>query len=132
MYSYNKKVYGDAGYYIQKIKSQRAGFCLTLSDDDSEKDFKQYKLKDTVEKIDDKIVKLSGKFYFTVYDPDNIKRDLIKLLYNYDEQIAIILNKDESEFGLETYNKMQAWRTYFGNLAKKIKEVLPTETAEAE
>ena len=79
---------------------------------DEAEEYTEVQLTDEIEKMSDSLFKLSGKFYFNVYDKDNIKHDLTKLLYNNDEQIAIILNKDNSDYTLEVYNSMQEWRDY--------------------
>lgn len=51
------------------------------------------------------------------------KTTIIKWRYSNDDQIAIMLNKDESEEDLERYNKMQEWREWASTLSKKIIEV---------
>lgn len=125
MFTYNNKVYGDAGYYVSD--SKRAGFCLAL---DESVEYTEHPLTGEVEKISDSLFKLSGKFYFNVYDPENIKRDLIKLLYDNDEQIAIMLNQPDSDYGQEMYDKMQAWRDYLGQISKQIMQELNPANAE--
>ena len=52
------------------------------------------------------------------------KTYIVKLRYSNDDQIAIILNKDNSEEDLLRYNKMQEWREWAGQLAHKILEIL--------
>lgn len=50
------------------------------------------------------------------------KREIIKKRYSNDDQIAIILNKDDSEEDLLRYQKMMEWREFASTLAKKIIE----------
>lgn len=52
------------------------------------------------------------------------KKEIISWLFNNDDQIAIILNKDNSEEDLLRFNKMQEWREWAGQLANKILEML--------
>lgn len=119
MFTYNNKVYGDAGHYV--TDSKRAGFCLSY---DEAEEYTEVQLTDEIEKMSDSLFKLSGKFYFNIYDPENIKRDLIKLLYNNDEQIAIMLNRPNSDYALEMFDKMQEWRDYLGQIAKQIMQLI--------
>jgi hypothetical protein len=44
-----------------------------------------------------------------------------------DDQIAIILNKDDSEEDLLLFNKMQEWRVWSGKVSKKIVDVISNE-----
>lgn len=49
----------------------------------------------------------------------DIKVALIKMRYSNDDQMALMLNKDDSEEGLMYYNKMQEWREFASNIAKQ-------------
>jgi hypothetical protein len=44
--------------------------------------------------------------------------------YSNDDQIAIILNKDESEKDKISYNRMQMWRRFADDLAIRTVEQL--------
>lgn len=57
------------------------------------------------------------------YDYSDWKTYIIHWRYSNDDQLAILLNKDESEEDKERYNKMQEWREYASKLARKIVEV---------
>lgn len=48
------------------------------------------------------------------------KSKIISKQFTNDDQIAIILNKDDSEEDAMLYNKMQEWRTWASIVAKKI------------
>ena len=50
----------------------------------------------------------------------NLKSMLIKIRYSNDDQIAIIINRDDSEEGNIKFQQMQAWREWCGKLAKEI------------
>jgi hypothetical protein len=51
------------------------------------------------------------------------KSKIVNKQFTNDDQIAIILNKDDSEEDLLLYNKMQEWRKWAGIVAKKIKNL---------
>ena len=48
------------------------------------------------------------------------KSSIIKKRYSNDDQIAIILNKDDSEEDRIRYDRMMQWREFAADLAKKI------------
>ena len=50
----------------------------------------------------------------------DIKAMLVKIRYSNDDQIAIIINRDDSEEGKIKFQQMQAWREWCGKLAKEI------------
>lgn len=52
--------------------------------------------------------------------PVDVKKKIIKYLFSYDDQIAIMLNKDQSNEAKEVYDFMQRWRDFAGELAKLI------------
>ena len=58
------------------------------------------------------------------YEPnltyEQLKAKIVKRLFSNDDQIAIILNKDDSENDFMIYNKMQEYRSWASVLAKKI------------
>lgn len=51
---------------------------------------------------------------------DDYKRHIIKLRYSNDDQIAIMLNKDDSDDDLLKYNRMMEWRRFASFLAKRL------------
>lgn len=55
---------------------------------------------------------------------DDYKSAIIKKRYSNDDQIAIILNKDNSEEDKLIFDKMQEWRDWASTLANKIVEFL--------
>lgn len=52
------------------------------------------------------------------------KRFVVSKRYSNDDQIAIILNKDDSEEDALAYEKMQEWREWASLVAHKIIEVI--------
>ena len=57
------------------------------------------------------------------YDYGQWKAAIIKWRYSNDDQIAILLNKDDSAEDKMRYDKMQEWREYASVLAKKFVEL---------
>lgn len=57
---------------------------------------------------------------FVIQRSPNIKKDLIESIWSHDEQIAILLNKDDSEKDIDYYSFMQQWRSWMGGLVKLI------------
>lgn len=58
-----------------------------------------------------------------------LKTDIIKMRYSNDDQIAIMLNVDnESKDSAEDYQRMQDWRMFATNVAKKIMSLVEAET----
>ena len=53
-------------------------------------------------------------------DYANIKTKIIKLRYSNDDQLALMLNKDNSEEDTVLYDKMQEWREWSGRFAKEV------------
>lgn len=50
----------------------------------------------------------------------NLKKKFIEWHYSNDDQIAIILNKDNDDSCKTDYDRMQEWRDWAGTLANKI------------
>lgn len=53
-------------------------------------------------------------------DFEDLKSEWVKKRYSYDDQIAIMLNRSESESDLLYFNKMQEWRIFASNIARAI------------
>lgn len=118
MYKVRNKVYADAGKLL--VAKNKAGYCFIgeLAD---------FTEEDIV--IDDMAV--SGSFVVynhgklrEAYSPsttyEQYKARFIKKLFSNDDQIAIMLNYQNSEEDTELYSKMQEWRNWSGELAKRI------------
>lgn len=117
---YEKKgiVYADAGKYLQSSKGIGFQFEGKLSD------FNEKEVKS------DDMVVMSGIIVFSDQELaqalipngtyDDYKSAFIKKRYSNDDQIAIILNKDDSENDKLDYERMQAWRTWSSEMAKKV------------
>ena len=54
-------------------------------------------------------------------DYKGIKTSIVKVRYSLDDQLAIICNRESGEEGdEETYQKMQKWRDFASDTARKI------------
>lgn len=75
-------------------------------------------------KIDDDFITYSSGNVVQLAHPERSyaewKSAIIKWRYSNDDQIAIILNRDDSEGDRLKYERMQAWRDWASTLAKKI------------
>ena len=103
------------GHYLISSNGKR-GFSIPIEEGVS---YTEKELTNIVEKRPYNSVSIGGIFNIKV--TDYIKKTLITSIWSNDDQIAIILNKDNGDN--EMYNFMQEYRTYFSNLAKQIKEL---------
>lgn len=51
-----------------------------------------------------------------------LKAEMVKRRYSVDDQIAVMLNRDDDAESALAYEKMQAWREWSGRVAKAIIE----------
>ena len=117
MYTDKNITYSDAGKYL--VYKNQIGFQFPASDDIMEKDID----------LDDLYIKGNTAYYNSCTLAQNIikngtygdyKSAIIKKRYSNDDQIAIMLNKDDSEDDLLRYDKMMEWREFAAELAKRI------------
>ena len=117
MYVKNNVVYADAGNIL--ISKTAIGYSLIANIANIQE--QQVNLQDM--KLEGEFLKYSDGLVVQRYKNLNYagwKADIIKWRYTIDDQMAIILNKDESAEALIEYNKMQEWRDWAGTLANKI------------
>lgn len=122
---YEKKgiVYSDAGKYLLSSNGSIGFQFEGKSTDFEEKDVS----------LDDMTI-LSGIILFSKMGlaqaiiPNgkygDYKASFVKKRYSNDDQIAIILNKDNSDEDLLMYTKMQEWRSWSSEVSKKIVDLL--------
>lgn len=117
MYTYKNITYSDAGKYL--VYKNQIGFQFHASEDIMEYDIN----------LDDLYIKGNTAYYNGGTLAQNIikngsygdyKSAIIKKRYSNDDQIAIILNKDDSDEDLMRYDKMMQWREFAAELSKKI------------
>lgn len=117
MYIKNNVVYADAGSIL--VSSNAIGYSLMA--DIANIQEQQINLQDM--ELEGEFLKYSDGLIVQGYknlDYAGWKADIIKWRYTTDDQIAIILNKDENAEKLLEYNRMQEWREWAGTLANKI------------
>lgn len=121
MYTIKNKTYADVGYVL-KYKNKVA---FSFEDVD-EKDVLETKLNlENMQKIGKFVAYSDGlKEYISCTEYKEWKKKWVNKQFTNDDQIAIILNKDDSEEDSLLFNKMQAWREWSGVIAKKIISVL--------
>lgn len=118
MYKIRNKVYAEAGYLLKG--SSRIGYSF----EGNLIDFIEMPITIDDMHIEDKYLVYNNGLLVEQYDPnityEQLKTKIVKRLFSNDDQIAIMLNKDDSENDLMLYNKMQEYRNWASVLAKKI------------
>ena len=119
MFTKNDLIYAEAGYILVSEKS--AGY--QLSAEISNVSERLIDINNAV--IDGRIIRC-GKTLISNH-PDYTyaqwKASIIKWRYSYDDQIAILLNKEDSEEDAFYYDKMMDWRKWASIAAKKFVEL---------
>jgi hypothetical protein len=122
MYVKNDTTYAEAGCYLIKKNASEISFqSIGKKDEFNEVKF-SLPLKISI--IDDIIFLESVAIKVESFSKKHIKTHIIKMRYSNDDQIAIILNKDESEKDKISYNRMQMWRRFADDLAIRTVEQL--------
>ena len=120
MFIKGNMIYSEAGY-ILKCDNKKA-FQLPY---DSSKEYIEIPINITNTKIESGMINMDGVVFRNneKYDYGQWKANIIKKRYSNDDQIAILLNKDDSAEDKMRYDKMQEWREYASVLAKKFVEL---------
>ena len=130
MFTKGNKVYSDAGKYLISKDKRTIAFNITGSIDD-------YDEEEINSPLDIEIK--NGLIYYQngrlacapeKLDYASIKTKMIKLRYSNDDQLALMLNKDNSEEDTVLYDKMQEWREWSGRFAKEVISKIEQTTAE--
>ena len=120
MYAIKNKVYADAGCVLKY--RNRIAFSF---EGVNEKDVLETKINlENIQKNGNFVVYNDSKDYISCTEYKDWKKKWVNKQFTNDDQIAIILNKDDSEEDLFLFNKMQEWREWSGVIAKKIMSVL--------
>lgn len=122
MFTKNKITYSEAFKYLRH--KERNVVALKIqginADDYIEVDMDN-PLKVSVDK-NSGVVKFGT--WFVAFPDDlsygSIKKAIIQLRYSNDDQMALILNKDDSEEDSILYQKMQEWREFASTVARKV------------
>lgn len=116
MIKYGNKVIAMAGHYI--TNGEAKGMALHYSPN---AEYSEHPMTDKVEHIIEDSFNIGDTF--AVRLTGTTKKDLISLLFSNDDQIAIILNRENSEQDQEMYDFMQQWRAYFSTIIQKMKSL---------
>lgn len=119
MYTKGETTYADAGCIL--ISQTSKGYKLSKS----LQDIREHNINLDDITVSDKFIKIDNILIanqkgFTYAD---WKKYIIKWRYSNDDQIAIILNKDNSEEDKMLFDKMQEWRDWAGQLAHILAEL---------
>lgn len=128
MYTIKETCYSDAGKILKRYNGERlvaVGYSFKV--DEAHTIQEESIDLSTIERISDSSIKVLTKNGSVVMIGNNTKRTygdwktiIVKWRYSNDDQIAIMLNKDESEEDLEKYNRMQSWREWASTLSEAI------------
>ena len=130
MFTKGNKVYADAGKYL--VSKDRRIIALNITGSIDDYDEEEINSPLDIEIKDGLIYYQNRKLICApeIMDYAGIKTKMIKLRYSNDDQLALILNKDNSEEDTELYNKMQEWREWSGTFAKLVMSKIEETTAE--
>ena len=119
MIKYRNKMLAAVGHYLISSNGKR-GFSIPIEEEVS---YTEKELTNIVEKRPYNSVSIGGVFNIKV--TDYIKKTLITSIWSNDDQIAIILNKDNGNS--EMYNFMQEWRKWFSDVTHNIEKLYNIE-----
>ncbi|RGY28194.1 MULTISPECIES: hypothetical protein [Bacteroides] len=118
MYVKGNTVYADAYKYLKHKERNIVALSVKGNPDDYEEVSMDMPLE---VKVNGNMISWNkGMFMKNVSDLsyEGIKSTIIKSRYSNDDQIAIMLNKDESEEKRMYFDKMQQWREFAAGLTK--------------
>lgn len=121
MYIDNNKVYSDAGKYL--ICGSAVGFHFKAYDSVTELEINI----DDLHIVGNRALYNNDQFTQIInpkYTYGDYKSAIIKKRYSNDDQIAIILNADDSTEDKVKFQRMNSWRDFAAKLAHKIIEAL--------
>ena len=117
MYTIKDITYADTGKYLKC--GNKVAFQMKASDNIEELDLNLNDIK-----IVGNYAYYNNSLFAQEVNPKWIygdyKSKIIKKRYSNDDQIAIILNKDDSDQDYTNYVKMQEWRNFSSLFAKKL------------
>lgn len=118
MYVKGNRVYADAYKYLKHKERNIVALSIKGNPDDYEEVSMDMPLE---VKVNGNMISWNkGMFMKNVsgLSYEGIKSTIIKSRYSNDDQIAIMLNKDESEEKRMYFDKMQQWREFAAGLTK--------------
>lgn len=126
MFTKGDKIYSDPGFYL--AHKTKPIYALVMRGDESEYEERKLNTPLDIEVIGDMIFYQNKSFACCAKEKTHsaIKATLIKSRYSNDDQIALMLNKDNSEEDAQLYKKMQDWRDWADAFATRVLEVINT------
>lgn len=120
MYQIKNKTYADAGYVL-KYKNKVA---FSFEGVDINNVLETKINLENIQKIGNFVIYDDLKDKITTADFAKLKSKFVNKQFTNDDQIAIMLNKDESDEDAFLFSKMQEWRVWAGMIAKEITRIL--------
>lgn len=118
MYIKNNKTYAEPYKYLLK---EGAGRIVALHLGEAREDFEERDMTLPIQaKIEGPLVKWENGLFAALPESmtyEGIKTKIIKSRYSNDDQLAIILNKDNGPEGILDYQRMQSWREMAADVA---------------
>lgn len=116
MFKYKGKYCAEAGYILKFQRGIMFDTILLLEP------YSEIPIDLDTATLEEGYIKFSTHImlYHINFNYEEWKKHIIQWRYSNDDQIAIILNKDDSEEDKLQYEKMQEWREWASKLAKKI------------
>ena len=116
MYTKGKITYSDAGYILRD--GVNLGYSLENTSEsltELEIDLEEMEIRGITA-----VCPSSGASWCIQGTYSELKSRIIHERYSDEEELAILLNREESEEKEAEYQKLQAWRLYARNVARKI------------
>ena len=120
MFAKGDKIYADSGKYL----NHKVLKVCALSIQGNQDDYEEFDMDTPIQ------IEIIGDMFFwqnkmfahrpKKFDYSSIKESIVKNRYSYDDQIAIMLNKDIKEDGSFQFDKMQQWREFAGTMANLV------------
>lgn len=121
MFTKGNTVYADAYKYL-KHKERNI---IALSVKGSADDYEELPMNDPLDiEVDNVVVFWNNRMFANIpesFAKDAVKTSIIKSRYSNDDQLAILLNKDEDEKKRMYYQKMQEWREFAAFVANEVR-----------
>ena len=123
MFKIKDIIYSEAGKLL--VGHNRVGYAMS----GQETDFTEVDIPLDDMVIYDGVVTYGGGLVRQIIHSDAmtyaaLKAEMVKRRYSLDDQIAVMLNKDDDAESALAYEKMQEWREWSGRVAKAIIETL--------
>ncbi|MDE7465021.1 MAG: hypothetical protein K2M59_01150 [Muribaculaceae bacterium] len=120
MYEKNGRVYADPYKYLKRRGAVAMEVGLTDKEGWEEEAMKRPLEIKIGRKGEEAVV--NGLFLLRIRGKDygEVKREIIRMRYTNDDQMAIILNREDSEEDAEAYGKMQLWREFAAEVARAV------------